>query len=262
MEQELVLESGSRVYWSRTLHGGLQEVMPAIICKKGPRQVQIEVREQEPYSRPARWTPRVKWVDVERLKPRILPAAAFNEPMHLTFHGFELRGWKHPAPTGSSKVFPRGIWYGQIDGYSVGGPEWDEERAVRSAYNALLSSSHRAGLVTSIEGFERWLSDGVDDPYKQQAEQALPDLRRRLKKLDDFIAHQQASRLPKLYAFGCAPEAMKDGYSVFVSTEQGTEAEVMERYAGRDVALVRGASIYDLPGRIEYGVFARGHIDR
>lgn len=62
---------------------------------------------------------------------------------------------------------------------------------------------------------------------------------------------------PKLYEFGCAPAARADGYGIFDRITHGTTEAVVADYAGQDVAIVAGASVFGSPGSYEFGVFRR-----
>lgn len=62
---------------------------------------------------------------------------------------------------------------------------------------------------------------------------------------------------PKLYEFGCAPAARADGYGIFDRITHGTTEAVVADYAGQDVAIIAGASVFGSPGSYEFGVFRR-----
>ena len=174
---------GDRVNWTPTTRSGYGVFHPAagVVRKIGPKRVQIEVRVREPYGQ-RRWVPALKWVPPDALTPRILPSAAFSEPMSVCIEGFQIKAWKHP--TGVATLFPDGIWYGDIDGHQIGAPCASEEDAVRMAHLMLLNGQYRTALLAGIETYERRLNHPIDEKYRAEAENALPDLRERLAKLD------------------------------------------------------------------------------
>lgn len=97
--------------------------------------------------------------------------------------GFVLTPWKHP--NGYSKAFPKGTWYGRIDGYDCTGPCTSPDAALYYAYQALIHKGYRVSLLTHIETFEHWLKNPTE-PYASQAKAELVDLHARLAKLDRF----------------------------------------------------------------------------
>lgn len=70
--------------------------IPARVVKLGAKRVQIELKVRRLYVRNSLWDSKFKWVDATTLSPRVLPCAAFHEPMQHVHAGFVLTGWKHP----------------------------------------------------------------------------------------------------------------------------------------------------------------------
>ena len=60
----------------------------------------------------------------------------------------------------------------------------------------------------------------------------------------------------QFYEFGCAPQAVKDGFNPSVTIFHGTTEEAQTKFAGQDVAVVYGASIQGSDG-FEFGVMSR-----
>ena len=58
----------------------------------------------------------------------------------------------------------------------------------------------------------------------------------------------------QFYQFGTAPEAARLGYRLF-ELFLGSESDVLEKYAGRDIIAVPSAT--NLDGLTEFGIFAR-----
>lgn len=172
---------GQRVNWQ-----GFSQAVPAVLCKIGPKRVQIEVRVREPYGQ-RRWLPELKWVPKDTVSPRVLPCAAFYEPMVLQENGFTVKAWKHP--TGVSSQYPSGIWYGEIDGYRVhvGSPWPSEESALHEAYQMLHNGRYRITLLDAIEHYERCMGEQTDQKYRSEAVATLPDLHERLSKVEKIM---------------------------------------------------------------------------
>lgn len=61
----------------------------------------------------------------------------------------------------------------------------------------------------------------------------------------------------KFYEFGCAPQAVKDGFSSSVTIFRGTTAEVEIEYLEQDVAVVYGAKFYGTTDQFEFGILKR-----
>lgn len=177
---------GDRINWSHTPRGGygFYQTVAGIVHKIGPKRIQIEVRVREPYGQ-RRWIPELKWVPKDAVRPRVLPSAAFSEPMSLRVQGFAVKAWRHP--TGVSSQFPAGIWYGEIDGYQVGSPWSTEESALHEAYQMLLDGRYRTTLLSAVEHYERWLSNETEEKYRTEAMATLPDLRERLSKVEKIL---------------------------------------------------------------------------
>lgn len=60
----------------------------------------------------------------------------------------------------------------------------------------------------------------------------------------------------QFYEFGCAPQAVKDGFNPSVTIFHGTTEEAQIKFTGQDVAVVYGASIQGSNG-FEFGVMSR-----
>lgn len=63
--------------------------------------------------------------------------------------------------------------------------------------------------------------------------------------------------MPKVYEFGCAPDARNDGFAHFSHTIQGVLEDIKRMYEGQDLALVMGPEINGQPGVHEFGVLSR-----
>ncbi len=63
--------------------------------------------------------------------------------------------------------------------------------------------------------------------------------------------------MPKVYQFGCAPDARKDGFAHFSHTIQGVLEDIERMYEGQDLALVMGPEMHGQPGVHEFGVLSR-----
>ncbi len=66
-----------------------------------------------------------------------------------------------------------------------------------------------------------------------------------------------AHRLPTVYDFGFAPQAKADGWGPIQTLFHGTEAEAQAEYMGKDVALVKGATVFRSDDAFEFAVMAR-----
>lgn len=73
------------------------------------------------------------------------------------------------------RAFPRGFWYGTIDGRSSTAPCGSEIHAIESAKHALLSGGHIATLKTEIGCMNHW-RDTQGEPYAAQAIERLEAL--------------------------------------------------------------------------------------
>lgn len=62
----------------------------------------------------------------------------------------------------------------------------------------------------------------------------------------------------RIYEFGCAPQAVADGFNPKIEIFNGSLEEAKEKYAGEDVAVVFGASHFGKEGVFEFGVMHRG----
>lgn len=159
---------------------GMGLPIPARVVKLGAKRVQIELKVKRPYSRNSLWDSKIKWVDAETLAPRVLPCAAFHEPMQHVHEGFVLTGWKHPH--GRCQVFPNGTWYPAVDGYTCGAPCGTEEQAVRDALHCLVSGGYRTALLSAISVREHWIATDQDTNGSGAAK--LPELKDRLAKVE------------------------------------------------------------------------------
>lgn len=182
----LLLSPGARVNWSHMPCGGcaVAQSVAGILRKIGPKRFQIEVRVCESYGE-QRWLPDLKWVPKDAVRPRVLPCAAFSEPMVLHVQGFTVKAWKHP--TRVSSQFPAGVWYGEIDGYPLGSPRSSEESALHEAYEMLCDGRYRTTLLSAIEHYERWLRDQTEEKFRAKATATLPKLRERLSKVEKIL---------------------------------------------------------------------------
>lgn len=190
------LKPGDRVQWTNIprqqwMFGPATQ---AVVRKMGAKRVQIEVRLKAPYSRPARWESRLKWVPADSLKRRVVPSAAFGEEMRIESGGFVLTGWRHP--NGRGLVFKDGIWYGAVDGMTCTAPWMSEEQALASALNALHEGGYRTTLRSAISTYEHWLATESSPASRQEAQARLPELRGRLQKLDAAFP-QPAAKQPE-----------------------------------------------------------------
>ena len=61
----------------------------------------------------------------------------------------------------------------------------------------------------------------------------------------------------KIFEFGCAPEAVKEGYTSSIKLFTGTLEQVKKVYDGRDVAVIYGAKIFGANNEYEFGVMCR-----
>lgn len=189
------MNTGDRINWSYTHRGGYgyTDLVAGIVVKEGPKRVQIEVSEKGLYEKV--WRPALKWVDKSKVKPRILPCAVLGGPLELEVQGFQLGAWKHP--NGVSSQFPNGTFYGDIDGFQVGAPCWDAERAVHTAYQILLDGGYAVALRTLIECYQGWIDRGSEAKYIAEAEAKLPDLHARLQKVRDAGLDKAAMSNPQ-----------------------------------------------------------------
>lgn len=176
------LTPDARVNWNHTPRGGYGFAQPvaAVVRKRGPKRVQIEVRRLQPYSKPPLWLPELKWVPPESLSERLFPCAVFGEPMLMEVQGFRLTGWKHP--NGYSTLFRNGTWYGAVNDYTCTAPHADEEGAVREAYLSLTQGHYMVALLSAIEVRQHWIASGQKTAAECEAE--LQDLRERLAKYE------------------------------------------------------------------------------
>lgn len=58
----------------------------------------------------------------------------------------------------------------------------------------------------------------------------------------------------RIFEFGTAPEAVKQGYRM-VGVEEETEQSVVADWADKDLIFVKGAYLFGQPGRFEFGRF-------
>lgn len=189
---EVTFKPGDRVNWDSTNQGGygFSLAVAAVVKKIGAKRIQIEVRTRVPYSKALEWESRTKWVAAESLRSRKFPSEAFGEPMEMKVDGLVVKGWKHPA--GGAKAFPRGIWYGEVDGMTCTAPCASEEAAVQMAYLAATEGGYRTALLSAIEVREGWIRLNQDKNGEGAAE--LPDLRRRLQQLNASKPTRDADR--------------------------------------------------------------------
>ena len=61
----------------------------------------------------------------------------------------------------------------------------------------------------------------------------------------------------EIYQFGCAPQAVADGFDPKIEIFNGTLKEAEDKYAEEDVAVVFGASHFGKDGVFEFGVLHR-----
>lgn len=59
------------------------------------------------------------------------------------------------------------------------------------------------------------------------------------------------------YEFGCAPQAVKDGYLPSVTIENGTLEGVLFKYEGQDVAVVYGPAVRGSENQFEFAILQR-----
>jgi hypothetical protein len=104
--------------------------------------------------------------------------------MECYVRGFRLGAYKHPV--GATAAFPKGIWYGQIDGMEVGAPCFSAEAAVASAHACLMGTAYKTLLHSIIEQNERQYSARQHGDGYQQAK-AMTDARERLAKVHALL---------------------------------------------------------------------------
>lgn len=186
-----VFKEGDWVNWDRTSRGGygFSVAIAAVVTKVGSKRVQIEVRSRVPYSKRVEWEASTKWVEAASLRERKFPSEAFHEPMEMRVGDLVIKGWKHPAS--GAKVFPRGIWYGEVDGMTCTAPCTSEEDAVQMAYRAATGGGYRVAVLSAIEVREGWVKRDQDTDGKGAEE--LPGLRKRLEKIDGVMLAIQAA---------------------------------------------------------------------
>ena len=179
---------GDRVTWSCTGRRAVEfgPSVPAVVNKVGAKRLQVLACRPIPYSIPAREEWALRWVDPAELAPRLCPSSSLGEELRIVIGQFVLTPWKHPV--GRLKHFPKGIWYGAIDGYEATAPCYSPEAALWQAHQALLGGAYRVSLITHVETFEGWLKQ--PEPYASEARVKLADLRARLAKLDRFPVAQ------------------------------------------------------------------------
>lgn len=176
------LKEGDRLNWLNTSRGGYAYLnsSAALFKKAGAKRIQIQVMQKGLYEK--QWTPVLKWVNKDSLTHRMLPSSAFNEVMTLDVDGFKLTAYKHPA--GNTTVFRNGIFYGEIDGYSVSAPVGNAENALHQALHALENGGYRTALKTAMECYEGWLKQDLKAEQYQAAREKIADVVNRLAKLD------------------------------------------------------------------------------
>lgn len=61
----------------------------------------------------------------------------------------------------------------------------------------------------------------------------------------------------KVYEFGCAPQAVEEGFAPDVTVERGTLQSVLSKYEGQDAAVIYGASVFGTQNQFEFAVLQR-----
>lgn len=61
----------------------------------------------------------------------------------------------------------------------------------------------------------------------------------------------------KIYEFGCAPQAVNDGFAPSVTIEHGSLQFVLSKYDCQDVAVIYGASVFGAQNQFEFAVLHR-----
>ena len=96
---------------------------------------------------------------------------------------FKITARRHPAGDGF-RVFPHGIWYGYVDGYSCTSPQHLEGSAKAAARGALKSGSLAALLRDQRTTFQAWLANPNTSPKNvAAAERGLAEIASLLNKL-------------------------------------------------------------------------------
>lgn len=164
---------GDRIRWSHNSRedygsGGFAD---GTVAKIGAANIQIEILHRPHFQK--HWDRVLKWVPPATLTHRVIPTEALGEEMRINFDGFALDAWKHPIGNGYSS-FPKGVWYGRIDGFEATTPYSNADDAIRAVATALArdgARSFRTTLRTNIELLERHIQEGATaDPAKAAKE--------------------------------------------------------------------------------------------
>ena len=225
---------GERVNWDSTQRGGygFHPTVAAVVLGIGKKLVQIDVRYKPPYSRSPLWESASKWVSPEHLSPRIIPSAAFGEAMTMDVDGFTLTPWKHP--TGISRLFKDGIFYGAVDGHTCTAPCSDPESALAQAHGSLSSGGYRAGILDAISVRKQWLATGqVSDGKIADVQAEIDMFSQRLLKLFTTYPNQHRPGDPTVEALrdALAPSGENAGENANAVTEDARDDHAAGDYA-------------------------------
>jgi len=80
----------------------------------------------------------------------------------LNHKGLVVAAIKHPA-TGH-RAFPKGIYYGTVEGRDCTAPHGDPERAIQDAVSKISDGGLVASLMGNIQCLEGWITSGCEKP--------------------------------------------------------------------------------------------------
>jgi hypothetical protein len=83
----------------------------------------------------------------------------------LSHKGLVVTAMKHPA-TGH-RAFPKGIYYGTVEGRDCTAPHGDADRAIQDAISKIDDGGLAASLMTRIRCMEGWVTSGCEKPNTQ-----------------------------------------------------------------------------------------------
>ena len=108
----------------------------------------------------------------------------------MNINAFTITAWQHPGGFGY-QAFPKGIWYGRVDGLDCTAPCHTAERAKQEAQVMLSSGSIRAQILTGIDCYEGWLRQDLGEKGHAEALEKLARYRAFLAKLDEHDIPQR-----------------------------------------------------------------------
>lgn len=85
----------------------------------------------------------------------------------------------------TSSVFPRGHWFGYVNGYSATAPVSSKEQALLNAENNVINGHFKANMMDLKATYENWLNGhATSDKHLNEARKKLPEIIKLLSRLN------------------------------------------------------------------------------